>query len=140
MSSYGGLHSAVTEPAYSAHTPTMNGGIGLNSSRSVHLRGYPPDREQRNNGIYNARGPVAKKHQPREPETFEQFNKKNPGKYYELGGLGPVNVGTEQWKQGKNRRTQAQEYARSVREKNMNSNPPARPKNFSEPGEQRYAY
>ena len=45
MSSYGGLLSAVTEPAYSAHTPNMNGGMGLHSSRSVHLRGYPPERE-----------------------------------------------------------------------------------------------
>ena len=39
----------------------------------------------------------------------------NKGKYYELGGLGPYNIGTENWKAGKARQKAMTEFSNNIR-------------------------
>ena len=39
----------------------------------------------------------------------------NRGKYYELGGLGPYNIGTENWKAGKARQKAMADFSNNIR-------------------------
>ena len=44
------------------------------------------------------------------PIKFQEFVEKNPGKYYKLGGLGPSNIGTEDWFKAKEKRKILTDY------------------------------
>jgi hypothetical protein len=39
--------------------------------------------------------------QENKPVKYIDFAQSNPGKYYKLGGLGPSNIGTDNWVKAK---------------------------------------
>jgi hypothetical protein len=45
--------------------------------------------------------------------TYRQYKKRNPAKYYELGGLG-ANVGTEKWQLEKEKEQKRKEYFQTL--------------------------
>lgn len=53
------------------------------------------------------------------PYNLGDFNKITPKSYQLLGGLGPVNIGREEWVENTKKCKLAKEYSRSVRELNM---------------------
>ncbi|CAG9323186.1 unnamed protein product [Blepharisma stoltei] len=65
------------------------------------------------------------------PKSNDYYNPKS-GKYYELGGLGPLTVGTEEWNRRKEMQDRRNLYAKHVNTANANSLPPAKPKKVVE--------
>ncbi|CDW78523.1 UNKNOWN [Stylonychia lemnae] len=50
------------------------------------------------------------------PLKYKEFSKEKPGKYYQLGGLGPSSIGTEDWLKGKQKKEQIKEYTENLRQ------------------------
>ena len=48
------------------------------------------------------------------PIRFTDFIHLKPGKYYRLGGLGPSNIGTEEWMRAKERQKNVNNYVNSL--------------------------
>lgn len=51
------------------------------------------------------------------PYTLSDYKAIKPDKYYELGGLGQINVGTEDWVKKKETHDKRKEYAQRIKEK-----------------------
>lgn len=49
------------------------------------------------------------------PYTLKDYQNLKPEKYYELGGLGPSTIGTEEWKQKKEVINRRNQYVRQIR-------------------------
>ena len=45
---------------------------------------------------------------------FIEYSQRKPGKYYKLGGLGPSNIGTEEWLKAKERLNKVDNYVNSI--------------------------
>ena len=48
------------------------------------------------------------------PYTIQDYNSIKPAKYYQLGGLGPANVGTDDWIRRKNVNDKRNDYGKKV--------------------------
>jgi hypothetical protein len=48
------------------------------------------------------------------PIRFTDFTHLKPGKYYRLGGLGPSNIGTDEWMRAKERQKNVNNYVNSL--------------------------
>jgi len=75
------------------------------------------------------------------PYSLMDYRNSRPEKYYELGGLGPYNIGTEEWKKRKEMQNRREQYAKSisVRKSSMlNKNPSfvEKPHGLQKPSEQ----
>lgn len=57
------------------------------------------------------------------PYTLKDYQNIKTDKYYELGGLGPSNIGTEEWKQRKEMIEKRLSYAKQVKMANANLPP-----------------
>ena len=54
------------------------------------------------------------------PVKFVDFALRHPGKYYELGGLGPSNIGTTEWLKAKEKQSSISDYVNSMNVNNYN--------------------
>ncbi|CAG9331335.1 unnamed protein product [Blepharisma stoltei] len=59
------------------------------------------------------------------PYTLKDYKIIKTEKYYELGGLGPFNIGTEEWEKKKELQDRKKEYAKQVMQANSSLIPPA---------------
>jgi hypothetical protein len=48
------------------------------------------------------------------PYTIQDYNSIKPAKYYQLGGLGPVNIGTDDWVRRKGVNDKRNDYGKKV--------------------------
>ncbi|CAG9328900.1 unnamed protein product [Blepharisma stoltei] len=58
------------------------------------------------------------------PYTLKDYKNIRNDKYYELGGLGPINIGTEEWEKKKELQDKKKEYAKQVMQANSSLLPP----------------
>lgn len=57
------------------------------------------------------------------PYTLTEYNHIKPNKYYELGGLGPINVGTDEWIKKKEMQDRKLQYSKQVNTAHSNNLP-----------------
>jgi hypothetical protein len=67
-----------------------------------------------------------------EPYTLKDYQNIRSDKYYELGGLGAGNIGTEDWKQRKDALDKRNSYSKQVKKANANL-PPSNYRRSKEP-------
>ncbi|OMJ96043.1 hypothetical protein SteCoe_425 [Stentor coeruleus] len=67
------------------------------------------------------------------PYTLQDYKTIKSDKYYELGGLGPSNIGSEEWKKKKEMFEKRLSYGKQVMQVNSNLPPSSMRKPFKEP-------
>lgn len=59
------------------------------------------------------------------PYSIKDYNNIKPEGYYELGGLGPASVGTDDWMKRKEMQERRKDYAKQIMANNSNRLPPS---------------
>lgn len=69
------------------------------------------------------------------PYSLREYKATQPNEYYELGGLGAYNLGTDEWKKRKDQLDRRTEYARQVTD-TMKAQPPPKPRRAERPSDE----
>eukprot|EP00347_Sterkiella_histriomuscorum_P008422 403345156 len=85
------------------------------ASRGTARNTNPLDSQMTNRKANQSQIPSRGHQNENKPVKFREFTQERPGKYYKLGGLGPSNIGTEEWLKGKQKREFIKEYTEGLR-------------------------